>query len=161
MNRVQPENVHTTIFTPREYQVELVDACLRGNVLSVLASRSTRTFLITMVTRELAHHTRSTDHGGKDLRTLILGWSGPSLVRAGEAIQQNTNLAVTTYTTLDQVDKWVPSRWSQAFREAQVLIMTVDVLERGLGDGVLPFDMLNLLVVTDAHRMPSSPSVVE
>lgn len=58
MNRVQPENVHSTIFTPREYQVELVDACLRQNTLTVLASRSTRTFLITMVTRELAHLTR-------------------------------------------------------------------------------------------------------
>ncbi|KAG7161841.1 endoribonuclease Dicer-like 2 [Homarus americanus] len=122
MNRVQPENVHSTIFTPREYQVELVDACLRRNTLTVLASRSTRTFLITMVTRELAHLTRSKEQGGRGQRTLITGWSGPGLVRAGEAIQQNTNLNVTTYTTLDHVDNWLPSRWSQAFREAQVLI---------------------------------------
>ncbi|XP_045623437.1 endoribonuclease Dcr-1 isoform X2 [Procambarus clarkii] len=161
MNRVQPENVHSTIFTPREYQVELVDACLRRNTLSVLASRSTRTFLITMVTRELAHLTRSKDQGGKGQRTLITGWSGPGLVRAGEAIQQNTNLVVTTYTTLDQVDNWPTSRWNQAFREAQVLIMTVDVMEQGLQAGVLPLDMLNLLVITDAHRMATSPTIAK
>nr|XP_053644192.1 endoribonuclease Dicer-like [Cherax quadricarinatus] len=161
MNRVQPENVHSTIFTPREYQVELVDVCLRRNTLSVLASRSTRTFLITMVTRELAHLTRSKEQGGKEQRTLITGWSGPGLVRAGEAIQQNTNLVVTTYTTLDQVDNWPSSRWSQAFREAQVLIMTVDVLEQGLQAGVLPLDMLNLLVITDAHRMATSPTIAK
>ncbi|XP_066967294.1 endoribonuclease Dcr-1-like [Macrobrachium rosenbergii] len=161
MNRVQPENVHSTIFTPREYQVELVDASLRGNVLCVLASRSTRTFLITMVTRELAHLTRSADQGGNDHRTLIVGWSGPGLVRAGEAIQQNTNLAVTTYTSLDQVENWVPSRWRQAFREAQVLIMTVDVLEKGLETGVLPFNRFNLLVITDAHRLPTSSTLLE
>ncbi|XP_050699667.1 endoribonuclease Dicer-like isoform X6 [Eriocheir sinensis] len=154
MNRVQPENVHSTIFTPREYQVELVDACLRENTMTVLASRSTRTFLITMVTREMAHLTRS----GRQ-RTLITGWSGPGLVRVGEAIQQNTNLAVTTYTTLDQVDSWPPPRWGQAFREAQVLIMTLEVLERGMMADVLPLDMLNLLVITDAHRMATCPTV--
>ncbi|XP_071514662.1 endoribonuclease Dcr-1 isoform X2 [Panulirus ornatus] len=159
MNRVQPENVHSTIFTPREYQVELVDACLRRNTLSVLASRSTRTFLITMVTRELAHLTRSREQGGKGQRTLITGWSGPGLVRAGEAIQQNTNLVVTTYTALDQVENWPPARWSQAFREAQVLIMTVDVLEEGLEAGVLSLDMLNLLVITDAHRMATCSTI--
>lgn len=55
-------------------------------------------------------------------RTLITGWSGPGLVRVGEAIQQNTNLAVTTYTALDQVDNWPASRWGQSFREAQVRV---------------------------------------
>ncbi|XP_045117538.1 endoribonuclease Dcr-1-like isoform X2 [Portunus trituberculatus] len=154
MNRVQPENVHSTIFTQREYQVELVDACLRENTMTVLASRSTRTFLITMVTREMAHLTRS----GRQ-RTLITGWSGPGLVRVGEAIQQNTNLAVTTYTALDQVDNWPASRWGQSFREAQVLIMTIEVLERGMMADVLPLDMLNLLVITDAHRMATCPTV--
>ncbi|KAK3886818.1 hypothetical protein Pcinc_009043 [Petrolisthes cinctipes] len=159
MNRVQPENVHSTIFTPREYQVELVDACLRQNTLSVLASRSTRTFLITMVTRELAHLTRSPGQGGQDLLTLIIGWSGRGLVRAGEAIQQNTNLVVTTYTSLDQVDAWPTARWAQAFREAQVVIMTVDVVERGMAAGLLPLHALNLLVITDAHRMATSQTV--
>nr|ACC62400.2 ribonuclease III [Penaeus monodon] len=161
MNRVQPENVHSTIFTPREYQVELVDACLKGNTLSVLASRSTRTFLITMVTREMAHLTRSKEQGGKGQRTLLTGWSGPGLVRAGEAIQQNTNLAVTTYTRLEQVEGWLPSRWSQTFTEAQVIIMTVDVLEKGLETGLLQLDMLNLLVITDAHRVATFPPLIK
>lgn len=85
MNRVQPENVHSTIFTPQEYQViflsvikivtsvfeffkhfmidrlfqvELIDSCIQGNTVAVLASRSTRTFLVTMVTRELSYQTR-------------------------------------------------------------------------------------------------------
>lgn len=62
----------------------------------------------------------SPEQGGQDFRTLIIGWSGRGLVRAGEAIQQNTNLVVTTYTSLDQVDNWPPARWAQAFREAQV-----------------------------------------
>lgn len=62
------------------------------------------------------------EQGGKGQRTLLTGWSGPGLVRAGEAIQQNTNLAVTTYTRLEQVDGWLPSRWSHTFTEAQVCV---------------------------------------
>ena len=41
----------------------------------------------------------------------------------------------------------------------QVLIMTIEVLERGMMADVLPLDMLNLLVITDAHRMATCPTV--
>lgn len=37
--------------------------------------------------------------------------------------------------------------------------MTLEVLERGMMADVLPLDMLNLLVITDAHRMATCPTV--
>lgn len=37
--------------------------------------------------------------------------------------------------------------------------MTIEVLERGMMADVLPLDMLNLLVITDAHRMATCPTV--
>lgn len=37
--------------------------------------------------------------------------------------------------------------------------MTVEVVECGLATGLLPLDALNLLVITDAHRMATSQTV--
>lgn len=39
--------------------------------------------------------------------------------------------------------------------------MTVDVLEEGLEAGVLSLDMLNLLVITDAHRMATCCTIAK
>lgn len=39
--------------------------------------------------------------------------------------------------------------------------MTVDVLEKGLETGLLQLDMLNLLVITDAHRVATFPPLIK
>lgn len=62
----------------------------------------------------------SLEQGGLSQRTLIIGKSGSKLVIVGEAIQQNTNLAVATYTSLEQVSGWQDEKWAKILMDSQV-----------------------------------------
>ena len=62
----------------------------------------------------------SIENKEKGRHTLIIGKCDSKLMKAGEAIQQNTNLAVVTYTSLDQVEGWEEQKWNQVFQDAQV-----------------------------------------
>ena len=54
------------------------------------------------------------------MQSLILGQSSYKLMRAGEAIQQNSNLAVATYTIPDQVNGWTDINWENVFNDVKV-----------------------------------------
>jgi endoribonuclease Dicer len=52
------ESLHSNIFTPREYQVELVSCALSRNIIVCLGSATAKFFIATSVIRDLAYQVR-------------------------------------------------------------------------------------------------------
>lgn len=52
------ENVYTTVFTPREYQVELLDTSKESNTIVCLGNNNAKTFVALKLLQELAAEVR-------------------------------------------------------------------------------------------------------
>lgn len=52
------DNVYTTCFTPREYQVELLDAAKNRNIIICLGSAPTKAFISIKLIQELSKDVR-------------------------------------------------------------------------------------------------------
>lgn len=52
------DNVYTKVFTPREYQVELLDTLKERNTIVCLGNNSTKLFLSVKIVQELANQVR-------------------------------------------------------------------------------------------------------
>lgn len=52
------ENVYTTVFTPREYQVELLDTAKESNTIVCLGNNNAKIFLAVKLLQELASEVR-------------------------------------------------------------------------------------------------------
>ncbi|KAI2572668.1 dicer 1, ribonuclease III, partial [Homo sapiens] len=54
----QQEAIHDNIYTPRKYQVELLEAALDHNTIVCLNTGSGKTFIAVLLTKELSYQIR-------------------------------------------------------------------------------------------------------
>lgn len=135
------ENVHTTSFTPREFQVELLDAGRDANTIVCLNSGSDKTFVALKLLQELSISVRRPWHcGGK--RSLYIG-NRTSVRYYTELIQQLTDLTVGEYCSpTENID----------FEKHQVLAVPSDVCAEWVSTGQIRWDKINLIILEDCHN---------
>uniref|UniRef100_A0AC11DNE3 Dicer 1, ribonuclease III n=1 Tax=Ovis aries TaxID=9940 RepID=A0AC11DNE3_SHEEP len=71
----QQEAIHDNIYTPRKYQVELLEAALDHNTIVCLNTGSGKTFIAVLLTKELSYQIRG-DFNRSGRRTVFLVNSG-------------------------------------------------------------------------------------
>uniref|UniRef100_A0A671MDI4 ribonuclease III n=1 Tax=Sinocyclocheilus anshuiensis TaxID=1608454 RepID=A0A671MDI4_9TELE len=142
----QQEAIHDNIYTPRKYQVELLEAALEHNTIVCLNTGSGKTFIAALLIKELSHQIRGED--GK--RTVFLVNAASSVVQQASTVRTHSDLQVGDYMSEDMTS-WPEEMWNREMMENQVLVMTCRIFFHVLKNGVLPLSKINLLVFDECH----------
>ncbi|XP_006903693.1 PREDICTED: LOW QUALITY PROTEIN: dicer 1, ribonuclease type III [Elephantulus edwardii] len=146
----QQEAIHDNIYTPRKYQVELLEAALDHNTIVCLNTGSGKTFIAVLLTKELSYQIRGDFHrNGK--RTVFLVNSANQVAQQVSAVRTHSDLKVGEYSNPEVNASWTKERWNQEFAKHQVLVMTCDVALNVLKNGYLSLSDINLLVFDECH----------
>ncbi|XP_031435633.1 endoribonuclease Dicer isoform X2 [Clupea harengus] len=144
----QQEAIHDNIYTPRKYQVELLEAALEHNTIVCLNTGSGKTFIAVLLTKELSHQIRGDYHeNGK--RTVFLVNAASSVVQQAATVRTHSDLRVGEYT--EDSTSWTTERWSREIIENQVLVMPCHIFLHALKAEVLPLSKINLVVFDECH----------
>ncbi|XP_034050915.1 endoribonuclease Dicer [Thalassophryne amazonica] len=146
----QQEAIHDNIYTPRKYQVELLEAALEHNTIVCLNSSSGKTFIAVLLTKELSHQIRGSFHENAK-RTVFLANAASSVAQQAAAVRTHSDLQVGEYTDLGETSALVSQWWQQEITENQVLVMTCHIFLHILKKGILVLSKINLVVFDDCH----------
>ncbi|XP_016056495.1 PREDICTED: endoribonuclease Dicer isoform X1 [Miniopterus natalensis] len=146
----QQEAIHDNIYTPRKYQVELLEAALDRNTIVCLNTGSGKTFIAVLLTKELSYQIRG-DFNRHGKRTVFLVNSANQVAQQVSAVRTHSDLKVGEYSDLEVNASWTKEKWNQEFTKHQVLIMTCYVALIVLKNGYLSLSDINLLVFDECH----------
>lgn len=134
------DNVYTHTFTPREYQVELLDTSKRKNTIVCSNTSSAKAFITLKLLQELSWQMRSP--GGKRA-ILILNSQNVSIMTT--QVKLLTDLPVISLdSSLLDIEEW-----DTIVKNNSVIILTVEICIDLLSAGYLDFTTTNLIVVDD------------
>uniref|UniRef100_A0A8C4GY47 ribonuclease III n=1 Tax=Dicentrarchus labrax TaxID=13489 RepID=A0A8C4GY47_DICLA len=142
----QQEAIHDNIYTPRKYQVELLEAALEHNTIVCLNTGSGKTFIAVLLTKELSHQIRG-HYQENAKRTVFL----VNTVQQAAAVRTHSDLQVGEYIDLEETSAWTDKRWSREIIENQVLVMTCHIFLHILRNKILQLSKINLVVFDDCH----------
>ncbi|XP_074852667.1 endoribonuclease Dicer isoform X2 [Carettochelys insculpta] len=146
----QQEAIHDNIYTPRKYQVELLEAALDHNTIVCLNTGSGKTFIAVLLTKELSYQIRG-DFNKSGKRTVFLVNSANQVAHQVSAIKTHSDLKVGEYSSLEIIDSWTKEKWNQEFAKHEVLVMTCHVILNVLKNEYLSLSNINLLVFDECH----------
>ncbi|XP_045863620.1 endoribonuclease Dicer [Meles meles] len=146
----QQEAIHDNIYTPRKYQVELLEAALDHNTIVCLNTGSGKTFIAVLLTKELSYQIRG-DFNRNGKRTVFLVNSANQVAQQVSAVRTHSDLKVGEYSNLEVNASWTKEKWNQEFAKHQVLVMTCSVALNVLKSGYLSLSDINLLVFDECH----------
>ncbi|XP_027015698.2 endoribonuclease Dicer [Tachysurus fulvidraco] len=141
----QQEAIHDNIYTPRKYQVELLEAALEHNTIVCLNTGSGKTFIAVLLIKELSHQIRQED--GR--RTVFLVNTVSSVVQQASTVRTHSDLRVGEY--VENSASWTEDAWKEEIKENQVLVMTCNIFLHVLRFGVLPLSRINLVIFDECH----------
>uniref|UniRef100_A0A8B9Q606 ribonuclease III n=1 Tax=Apteryx owenii TaxID=8824 RepID=A0A8B9Q606_APTOW len=146
----QQEAIHDNIYTPRKYQVELLEAALDHNTIVCLNTGSGKTFIAVLLTKELSYQIRG-DFNKNGKRTVFLVNSANQVAQQVSAVRTHSDLKVGEYSSVEITESWTKEKWSQEFSKHQVLVMTCHVALTVLRNEYLSLSNINLLVFDECH----------
>ncbi|XP_016046281.1 endoribonuclease Dicer isoform X1 [Erinaceus europaeus] len=146
----QQEAIHDNIYTPRKYQVELLEAALDRNTIVCLNTGSGKMFIAVLLTKELSYQIRG-DFNSDGKRTVFLVNSANQVAQQVSAIRTHSDLKVGEYSDLEASASWSREKWNQEFAKHQVLVMTCCVALNVLKNNYLSLSNINLLVFDECH----------
>ncbi|KAK9499033.1 hypothetical protein O3M35_003549 [Rhynocoris fuscipes] len=135
------ENVHTKSFTPREYQIELLDAAKERNIIVCLNHGSNKIFIALKLLQELSNSIRlSWRRNGK--RSLYIG-NQSSVHHYGQIVKHLTDLSVGEYYDIDE---------KLDVENVQVISASYEICAHWIENGLLDWSKINLVIIEDCHN---------
>ncbi|XP_060069957.1 endoribonuclease Dicer-like [Ylistrum balloti] len=137
------EDIPTHTFTPRTYQVELLDAAVQQNTLVCLGATSSCMFLSVMLLKELGHQLQQPlDQGGK--RGVFLVNNAEDIAQYALVIGHHTDLTVGQYSTdcQDRDHDW----WIQEIHKSQAVVMLPAFFQHLIEENLLKLSQVNVLI---------------
>lgn len=141
-------DVHTKSFTPREYQVELLDNAQDHNIIICLGTGTAKVFIASKLIVECAIEIRK-----KQKCTIYLAHTPSVVTFMASYLQYLTDLSVQWFSQFD------PTTFEQQTSNKQVLVMTPDICANALSEGVLNLACVNLLIIDQCQLVvkPNNP----
>nr|CAB3238000.1 endoribonuclease Dicer [Phallusia mammillata] len=141
--------VHTNIFTPRPYQIELLECALKRNTIVCLNTESGKRFISSLVIREMMVNSDQGDFK-TDVNLAVLLLNEETLIHEQfELLQNHLDLKICTCTK----NKHPTSQedWHTLFQNHQVVLMTPEILVGAfLVDESLAV-MIDILIFDECH----------
>ncbi|KAJ6640017.1 Endoribonuclease Dcr-1 [Pseudolycoriella hygida] len=135
------DNVHTTAFTPRDYQVELAAAAKEKNIIICLGHNSSKEFIALKLLHEKAHELRRLT----DKKTsLYISYDGESTYNL---LFHLTDLKVLNVNKCNSQDvDW------EKINDYHVLIMNPNDCLNALICSYIQFEDINLMIIENCHK---------
>lgn len=151
------DNLHSTTFTPRDFQVELLAAASEKNIIICLGHNSSKEFIALKLILEKSHELRD-GRGDAKRKTTLYITSGS---RGGESTYnllfhltdlnvQNLNAKPSAEVDLER-----------CFHDYQVVILNVDLCVDALICSYLDLSTVNLIVIEDCHVRGASNAHID
>ncbi|CAL1295864.1 unnamed protein product [Larinioides sclopetarius] len=138
-------------FTPRDYQIEILEAAKQRNTIACLGTGTGKTFIAVMLIRENANEVRKPfNEGGK--RMFFLVPTVPLVTQQAKTITNHTDLAVGGYYGEMGVDSWDKDQWINEFQKNEVLVMTGEIFRIIVDHAFIPLRQIKLLILDECHR---------
>lgn len=135
------ENVYTHTFTPREYQVDLVESVKKENtIVCSNTSVSNKTFIIIKTLQEFAWQMKA--EGKRAL--FLLDVQNVSLMKS--QIQMLTVLLSVTFTNVNELNE---NNWDDHSNNNDVILITAEVCKQLLNKNILRLDKFLVLIIDD------------
>lgn len=150
------DNLHSTTFTPRDFQVELLAAAGEKNIIICLGHNSSKEFIALKLILEKSHKLRGYREAKRKTTLYITSGS-----RGGESTYnllfhltdlKVINLNVKPSTEVD---------WDRCFADYQVVILNVDLCLDALICSYLDLETVNLIVIEDCHMRCASNAQID
>lgn len=145
------DNVHGHIFTPRTYQVELLDVAVQGNTIVCLGTGTGKTFIAVMLIKELAYQVRRPYGEGKC--TIFIVDTVATVEQQAQVIEMHTDLSVGAYHEENGggVDSWSEEKWKVELIKNNVLVMTSKIFLNMILQRFIGLSNINLIVFDECH----------
>jgi ERCC4-related helicase/dsRNA-specific ribonuclease len=138
--------------SPRPYQMELLEAAKRGNIVAYLETGAGKTLIAAL----LIKHVLETADVSKAV--VFIADRVPLVIQQCRYIQRVIKKAgrVGVYYGDLGIDTWGEERWSEELANKRVMCMTAQVFLNALRHGVIDFETVALLVFDEAHHATKS-----
>ncbi|XP_023219961.1 endoribonuclease Dicer-like isoform X2 [Centruroides sculpturatus] len=143
------ELIEKNIFTPREYQVEILEIAKEKNTIACLGTGTGKTFIAVMLIRHYANQTLGDYDRAK--RTVFLVPTVPLVNQQAEVIRKHIDLNVGEYFGEKDID-FSKDQWSQEFEKNNILVMVAEVFRLIIQHALLAMSKINLIVIDECHR---------
>lgn len=140
------DNLHTTAFTPRDFQVELLAAAEERNIIVCLGHNSSKEFIALKLILEKSYELRP--HNGSKKITIYITNDLDGGESTYNLIFHLTDLHVVNLNTVKPEDV----DWEVCFNKHQVFIMNINLCLDALICSYLDLDEVNLIVIEDCHK---------
>ncbi|KAF0920587.1 hypothetical protein E2562_035731 [Oryza meyeriana var. granulata] len=133
----------------RWYQLEALERAVRGNTLVFLATGAGKTLIAVMLLRAYAHRLRRPEW--RRFAVFLV----PTVVLVGQqarVVQAHTDLVVKQFYGDMGVDFWDATTWRSAVEDAEVLVMTPQILLDNLRHSFFRLQDIVLLIFDECHH---------
>ncbi|KAJ5772613.1 hypothetical protein N7520_003142 [Penicillium odoratum] len=135
-------------YQPRAYQLEMLEASLRQNIIVAMDTGSGKTQIAVLrIKAEL-------ENGASEKLVWFLAPTVALCIQQHDVIaSQLSSVKIRTLTGLDNVDRWTEqATWNKVLRDVRVVVSTHAVLADALSHGFVRMSQLSLIVFDEAHH---------
>ncbi|XP_055380587.1 endoribonuclease Dcr-1 isoform X2 [Condylostylus longicornis] len=141
------DNVHTTSFTPRDFQVELLASALEKNIIVCIGQKSSKEFIALKLIQERASDIRRNNYSKKKAKKWTIYITNRNSESTYNLIHHLTDLKVYLHSPTSQgVEK-------ADYDENQVLILSPKFFLNELEGNRINFCHVNVLIAEDCHDL--------
>lgn len=140
-------------FEARPYQVELLQAAKRDNIVAFLETGAGKTLISALLIKDVLERTR-----GKNMFAVFIVDRIPLVVQQASYVAKVLGDKVATATFYGDmgVDHWGEKRWAESINGKNALFLTAQVLLSALRHDVIHFEKISLLIFDEAHHATKS-----
>ncbi|XP_055622059.1 endoribonuclease Dicer [Toxorhynchites rutilus septentrionalis] len=138
-------------FTPRDYQRQMKEICMKKNTIVYLPTGAGKTHIALMVLKDMGRDlVKPLTEGGK--RSFFIVNTVALAKQQAEFIGRNVPYATSIYTSDRNVDTWKQDQWLAEFAKYQIIVCTCQILLDVMKHGYLSLKHINLIVFDECHH---------
>lgn len=150
------DNLSSTAFTPRDFQVELLAASSEQNIIICLGHNSSKEFIALKLLLEKSNELRSSPNNDYVHKvTIIL-----TATSTGGVSMYNLIFHLTDLKVLNANENEV-NNWNNVLDDYQVIILNITKCLDAVEAGDIELSRINLIVIEDCHKTYSNDELVQ
>ncbi|XP_039260610.2 endoribonuclease Dicer-like [Styela clava] len=146
------------VFTPRPYQIELVERALKRNTIACLNSASAKSFVWMTYLREiLGESFRPYSSDGRQTNAFVLFYSDYFVREYGLKLRCHLDMSIASITSDkgSQLDSW---GWDEIMLQNMIIVTTPEVFSEAITNNMFDIEFASILILDDCHTILSPDS---
>ncbi|KAF9904462.1 Dicer-like protein 1 [Linnemannia zychae] len=138
---------------PRQYQYQLFNKALEGNVIAVMDTGSGKTLVAVMLIREMLRREKEAQRGPKERKiSFFVVNNVPLVAQQAAVISANCAAEVAKLNGAMDTKKFSDDLWSETYKRVDVVVVTAQILLDLFRHGFVQMSRVNLLIFDECHH---------